>query len=38
MKVEALAYHKDVIPGQLAEVGDQVGAEVGCRIVVLCTI
>jgi hypothetical protein len=27
MKVEALAYHKDVITGQLGEVGDQVGAE-----------
>jgi hypothetical protein len=28
MKVEALAYHKDLITGQLAEVGDQVGTEV----------
>jgi hypothetical protein len=37
-KVEALAYHQDIITGQLAEAGDQVGAEVGCRIVVLCTI
>jgi hypothetical protein len=38
MRVGALAYHKDVITSQLSEVGDLLGAEVGCRVVVLRTI